>query len=314
MNFGNGSPSNATPVVTPAECNSSSSLGKNNGAKSCKNLTNNSRGNISSAAFIKTSACNTSLLDLSNKVSTDLAVVAAAYDFANFHTTHRLHSVHQSSGHQQTASYFNVGQNCAVDNLPSLSGWEAAHQSAAAFAATHYHNFANPCEFTAFALSDSNLVSCGAMPAMTIQRLPPNSSASRLNAGNSSCFQTNGTNMGNSCNTKISKPRRRVATIAQRRAANIRERRRMFHLNSAFDKLRKKVPTFAYEKRLSRIETLRLAIMYISFMTEVLRSSKDTQPRIPLHPNTGSYQNQPNPDHSWEASFASNEPIQCVRH
>ncbi|KAH7966090.1 hypothetical protein HPB49_013793 [Dermacentor silvarum] len=72
-----------------------------------------------------------------------------------------------------------------------------------------------------------------------------------------------------------SKPRRRVATVAQRRAANIRERRRMFNLNSAFDKLRKKVPTFAYEKRLSRIETLRLAIMYIAFMTEVVGCSKE---------------------------------------
>lgn len=38
----------------------------------------------------------------------------------------------------------------------------------------------------------------------------------------------------------------------------------------AFDKLRRKVPTFAYEKRLSRIETLRLAITYIQFMTELL--------------------------------------------
>lgn len=66
------------------------------------------------------------------------------------------------------------------------------------------------------------------------------------------------------------KPRRRVATVAQRRAANIRERRRMFNLNEAFDKLRRKVPTFAYEKRLSRIETLRLAITYISFMSELL--------------------------------------------
>lgn len=64
--------------------------------------------------------------------------------------------------------------------------------------------------------------------------------------------------------------RRRVATIAQRRAANIRERRRMFNLNEAFDELRKKVPTFAYEKRLSRIETLRLAITYISFMADLV--------------------------------------------
>jgi len=58
--------------------------------------------------------------------------------------------------------------------------------------------------------------------------------------------------------------------MAQRRAANIRERRRMFNLNEAFDKLRRKVPTFAYEKRLSRIETLRLAITYIGFMDQVI--------------------------------------------
>ncbi|XP_020855637.1 fer3-like protein [Phascolarctos cinereus] len=66
--------------------------------------------------------------------------------------------------------------------------------------------------------------------------------------------------------------RKRVITSAQRQAANIRERKRMLNLNEAFDQLRKKVPTFAYEKRLSRIETLRLAIVYISFMTELLAS------------------------------------------
>ncbi|XP_040572990.1 uncharacterized protein [Lepeophtheirus salmonis] len=70
--------------------------------------------------------------------------------------------------------------------------------------------------------------------------------------------------------SKSAKKRRRIASIAQRRAANIRERRRMYNLNEAFDRLRTKVPTFAYEKRLSRIETLRLAITYISFMDEIL--------------------------------------------
>ncbi|XP_002733196.1 uncharacterized protein LOC100371559 [Saccoglossus kowalevskii] len=75
--------------------------------------------------------------------------------------------------------------------------------------------------------------------------------------------------------TQLSKPkRRRVATVAQRRAANIRERKRMFNLNEAFDELRKRVPTFAYEKRLSRIETLRLAIVYIAFMGDIV-SGKD---------------------------------------
>ncbi|XP_037019821.2 fer3-like protein [Artibeus jamaicensis] len=71
--------------------------------------------------------------------------------------------------------------------------------------------------------------------------------------------------------------RKRVITYAQRQAANIRERKRMFNLNEAFDQLRRKVPTFAYEKRLSRIETLRLAIVYISFMTELLESCKNKE-------------------------------------
>ncbi|KAK2170361.1 hypothetical protein LSH36_3g19121 [Paralvinella palmiformis] len=64
--------------------------------------------------------------------------------------------------------------------------------------------------------------------------------------------------------------RKRKTTPAQRVAANIRERRRMSSLNVAFDRLRRRVPAFPHEKRLSRIQTLRLAIMYISFMSELL--------------------------------------------
>ncbi|KAJ8313928.1 hypothetical protein KUTeg_008489 [Tegillarca granosa] len=63
--------------------------------------------------------------------------------------------------------------------------------------------------------------------------------------------------------------RKRIQTPPQRQAANVRERRRMFHLNEAFDNLRKRLPAFNYEKRLSRIETLRLAITYISFMKDI---------------------------------------------
>ena len=50
-----------------------------------------------------------------------------------------------------------------------------------------------------------------------------------------------GCGRGSSRSTPGKKPRRRVASVAQRRAANIRERRRMFNLNEAFDKLRRKV-------------------------------------------------------------------------
>ncbi|CAB3363518.1 protein Fer3-like isoform X2 [Cloeon dipterum] len=94
--------------------------------------------------------------------------------------------------------------------------------------------------------------------------------------GGRSCTTSSSSSAANNASHPTSKKtRRRVATMAQRRAANIRERRRMFNLNEAFDKLRRKVPTFAYEKRLSRIETLRLAITYISFMGELL-SGKST--------------------------------------
>lgn len=72
--------------------------------------------------------------------------------------------------------------------------------------------------------------------------------------------------------------RRRIITVVQRQAANVRERKRMFSLNEAFDELRRKVPTFAYEKRLSRIDTLRLAIVYISFMTDLLEQNCHNSP------------------------------------
>ncbi|XP_064455873.1 twist-related protein 1-like [Ornithodoros turicata] len=61
----------------------------------------------------------------------------------------------------------------------------------------------------------------------------------------------------------------------QRRAANIRERKRMMSINTAFEELRCHVPTFPFEKRLSKIDTLRLAIAYIALLKEVLVSQYD---------------------------------------
>ncbi|XP_034064657.1 protein Fer3 [Gymnodraco acuticeps] len=61
----------------------------------------------------------------------------------------------------------------------------------------------------------------------------------------------------------------------QRHAANIRERKRMLSINSAFEELRCHVPTFPYEKRLSKIDTLRLAIAYIALLREILVSGCD---------------------------------------
>ena len=68
----------------------------------------------------------------------------------------------------------------------------------------------------------------------------------------------------------------------QRQAANLRERRRMQSINEAFEGLRGHIPTLPYEKRLSKVDTLKLAISYINFLGEMVRKDKNgNDPTIP---------------------------------
>ncbi|XP_013394729.1 neurogenic differentiation factor 2-like [Lingula anatina] len=67
--------------------------------------------------------------------------------------------------------------------------------------------------------------------------------------------------------------RKRKINKIQRVAANMRERRRMTHLNAAFEELKEAVPTLPHEKKLSRIQTLKLAMYYIEFMTRTLHGT-----------------------------------------
>lgn len=61
----------------------------------------------------------------------------------------------------------------------------------------------------------------------------------------------------------------------QRQAANMRERRRMQSINDAFEGLRTQLPTMPYEKKISKVDTLKLAIAYIRFLNDLL--NKDTR-------------------------------------
>ncbi|CAL8343024.1 unnamed protein product [Merluccius merluccius] len=74
----------------------------------------------------------------------------------------------------------------------------------------------------------------------------------------------------------LSKRRRRMRSDVEmqhlRQAANVRERRRMQSINDAFEGLRSHIPTLPYEKRLSKVDTLRLAIGYINFLAELVQS------------------------------------------
>lgn len=60
----------------------------------------------------------------------------------------------------------------------------------------------------------------------------------------------------------------------KRMLANRQERRRMYRLNAALEKLRQVIPTSFQQqssKKLSKIKTLKLAISYISMLAKMLK-------------------------------------------
>ena len=89
-----------------------------------------------------------------------------------------------------------------------------------------------------------------------------------------------------------------------RHAANMRERKRMQSINDAFEGLRSHIPTLPYEKRLSKVDTLRLAIGYISFLAEMLncdsktedslRASLDNSRKVIIHCHAGNWSRKNN--------------------
>ena len=87
--------------------------------------------------------------------------------------------------------------------------------------------------------------------------------------------------------------------LQQRHAANLRERRRMQSINEAFEGLRSHIPTLPYEKRLSKVDTLRLAIGYISFLADMVnstgsaddpfRNTLESSRKVIIHCHAGTY-------------------------
>ncbi|KAK2169956.1 hypothetical protein LSH36_5g00006 [Paralvinella palmiformis] len=73
--------------------------------------------------------------------------------------------------------------------------------------------------------------------------------------------------------TREERRRRRRATEKYRTAHATRERIRVEAFNVAFGELRKLLPTLPPDKKLSKIEILRLAICYISYLNHVLELS-----------------------------------------
>lgn len=86
-------------------------------------------------------------------------------------------------------------------------------------------------------------------------------------------------------------------TVGQRHAANLRERKRMQSINDAFEGLRTHIPVHPYEKRLSKVDTLRLAIDYIAFLNRLLNSTSQTDSIHPMPPPSHRFRSHPSHPH-----------------
>ena len=87
----------------------------------------------------------------------------------------------------------------------------------------------------------------------------------------SSSPKHHGSDAENSKNSKRKRRRPRLTGLSkQRQAANARERSRTHSVNSAFSALRVLIPTEPSDRKLSKIETLRLASSYIAHLGSML--------------------------------------------
>lgn len=199
----------------------------------------------------------TSVMDMPTYSQVTAAVSSYAHDLhSSGHPTHYYSEFDWQHGSAAAASDPSHGSFYSLAERPDLASVQLYHTFPSAVPHTDIYS-ASPTLWHGppGLLEDSS--HAGALASQRFLPGMPRASPSSATSPSSTSSLT----------TSSGKPkRRRVQSLTQRKAANIRERRRMFHLNTAFDELRKRLPAFNYEKRLSRIETLRLAMTYIGFM------------------------------------------------
>ncbi|KAG9344331.1 hypothetical protein JZ751_011000 [Albula glossodonta] len=128
---------------------------------------------------------------------------------------------------------------------------------------------------------------------------------------NMKSFQSSSADSGSEMDTKS--PEKYENAARRRMAANARERKRMQGLNTAFDRLRKVVPQWSQDKKLSKYETLQMALSYIMALNRILidarRHSTPHCQWLDLH--IGGLQQENYPCYVGQSSPASKEHLHC---
>lgn len=75
---------------------------------------------------------------------------------------------------------------------------------------------------------------------------------------------------------QVRKNRCPVKRLHQRQAANQRERKRMRTINEAFEGLRERIPLASGDRKLSKVDTLKLAIRYIHQLMDMVNTCESS--------------------------------------
>ncbi|KAJ1118389.1 hypothetical protein NDU88_006580 [Pleurodeles waltl] len=111
-----------------------------------------------------------------------------------------------------------------------------------------------------------------------------------LESGSESSEKSNSGSSPSDGKGKRKRKSRLTGVSKQRQAANARERDRTHSVNTAFTALRTLIPTEPADRKLSKIETLRLASSYISHLANILLLGEDCldgQPCLQYRPASG---------------------------
>lgn len=132
--------------------------------------------------------------------------------------------------------------------------------------------------------------SCSTTDPCSRKSLSRNSPSGKMKHNRCNSYRSNGSPYARSSSEESDEenPKKRVRRVA----ANTRERNRMHAVNNAFDMLRELVPAYPSNRKLSKIDTLKLACAYINDLAGLLREHQAMQGRDLNLPATSSMTNR----------------------
>lgn len=166
------------------------------------------------------------------------------------HNSHNHHAQHMTAANMAVDPYAPVYANFGN---PTNYGLHLSHpdlHTSYDSASGHIHHPVSSSSLDVSSSTSSHLDMCHADGAGGTQQLLPPSEMVGL--------------------TREERRRRRRATLKYRTAHATRERIRVEAFNVSFAELRKLLPTLPPDKKLSKIEILKLAICYIAYLNHVL--------------------------------------------